>query len=360
MSVGSPPPGGAMTPGPDASTRERAGEPWEARFAAPLRAVDRVETATMTPAIKFHAYKEVNPRDPYMGGHFPGLTLLPATFFIEALRQSMNTVLGRTEPVNVLRIVTGRWLAPVLSGDELCMEVEAVPEGPDRWAVRAHGIRRDGTTVSMVKAVVGTERRSNPLDVDRHPPAVTDRAGIPNYADMLEILPVAHPIVLVDRVEAIEPGRRIVVSKAVTGSEPCYRSMPPGLPVSRYTYPHSLTLESFGQAASLLWLSDVSADGVRMAASVRDCRFAGQVYPGAVLRHVVRIDRLISDDVFVSGQSWDGDRCVLTVGMMATVTRPSITVLGTASAPPSALRTRTAESGSTRTATRPGRMTGGP
>ncbi|MDG9720246.1 hypothetical protein [Streptomyces sp. DH24] len=304
------------------------GKPWNARFAAPLRAVDRIETAAMTPTVKFRAYKEVDSRDPYMNGHFPGLTLLPATFFLEALRQSMNTVVGRAEPVNVLKIVSGRWLAPVLHGDELCMDVEAVPEGPDRWTVRARGIRRDGTTVSVVKAVVGTERRPHGLDVTGRPPSADDHAAIPDYAGMLDILPVAHPIVLVDRVDAIEPGHRIVVSKAVTGSEPCYQSMDSGLPGSRYTYPHSLMLESFGQAAALLWLSDATADGVRMAASVRDCRFAGQVYPGAVLRHEARIDRLISDDVFVSGQTWDGDRCVLTVGMMATVTRSRTAVLG--------------------------------
>ncbi|MEY9485185.1 3-hydroxymyristoyl/3-hydroxydecanoyl-(acyl carrier protein) dehydratase [Streptomyces calvus] len=307
---------------------DRVGQPWTTRFAAPLRAVDRIETSAMVPTVKFRAYKEVDSRDPYMEGHFPGLTLLPATFFLEALRQSMNTVVGRTEPVNVLKIVSGRWLAPVLHGDELCMDVEAVPEGPDRWTVRARGVRRDGTAVSVVKAVVGTERRTHDLDVPGRPPSGGDHTGIPDYAGMLDILPVAHPIVLVDRVDAIEPGRRIVASKAVTGSEPCYRSMSAGLPGSRYTYPHSLMLESFGQAAALLWLGDASDDGVRMAASVRDCRFAGQVYPGAVLRHEARIDRLISDDVFVSGRTWDGDRCVLTVGMMATVTRPRTAVLG--------------------------------
>ncbi|MFI2907011.1 hypothetical protein ACG2OD_01940 [Streptomyces sp. PDY-4] len=313
----------------NADTVDRAARPWSTGFAAPLRAVDRIETAAMAPTVKFRAYKEVDSRDPYMNGHFPGLTLLPATFFLEALRQSMNTVVRRAEPVDVLKIASGRWLAPVLHGDELCMDVEAVPEGPDRWTVRARGIRRDGTTVSVVKAVVGTERPSHHLDVSGPPPTNGGNAKIPDYAGMLDILPVAHPIVLVDRVDAIEPGRRIVVSKAVTGSEPCYQSMDSGLPGSRYTYPHSLTLESFGQAAALLWLSDASSDGVRMAASVRDCHFAGHVYPGAVLRHEARVDRLISDDVFVSGQTWDGDRCVLTVGMMATVTRPRASVLGT-------------------------------
>ncbi|MFE7621318.1 hypothetical protein [Streptomyces sp. NPDC057496] len=314
--------GAARTPGPDTGRGDREGRPEGACFAAPLPAVDRIETVSMEPTVRFRAYKRVDSRDPYMNGHFPGLTLLPATFFLEALRQSMNTVVGPAEPLNLLEVVAGRWLSPVLSGEVLCLDVEAVPEGPDRWTVRARGTHRDGTAVGTVRAVVGDAGGAHGLDGIDRPPRITDGSETPDYAGMVDMLPVAHPTVLVDRVEAIEPGRRIKVSKAVTGSELCYRSMRPGLANSRYMYPRSLLLESFGQAAALLWLSGAPVDGVRMAASVRDCRFAGQVHPGAVLHHVARIDRLIADDVFVSGQTWDGDRCVLSVGMMATVTRP--------------------------------------
>ncbi|MCK1795669.1 hypothetical protein MTQ01_06530 [Streptomyces sp. XM4193] len=329
-----------------------------ARFAAPLRAVDRVEVERPAPAMAFRAYKTVDRRDPYMDGHFPGLTLLPATFFLEALRQSLDLVADGPEPVGLLGVGTGRWLSPVLDGEEVCLDVGAEPAGPGHWAVRVRGSRADGTPVAVVKATATTgsaptgsaDGSTEPADPYGPPaglptlpgadpaselrapsgPPAPGSAGVrlPDYAEMLAVLPVAHPIVLVDRVEQLEPGRRAVVSKAVTGSEPCYRGMPSGLPASRYAYPPSLLLESFGQAAALLWLDSVPSDGVRMAASVRDCRFLGQVHPGAVLRHVVRVDRQIGDDVFVSGRTWDGDRCVLAVGMMATVTRPRSHVCG--------------------------------
>jgi 3-hydroxymyristoyl/3-hydroxydecanoyl-(acyl carrier protein) dehydratase len=81
-------------------------------------------------------------------------------------------------------------------------------------------------------------------------------------------------------------------------------------------------LESFGQASVLLWLATGTAEGVPVAAAFRDCRFFGEVRPGAVLRHVSRIDRLMANNVFVSGQTWDGDRCVMTVGTLVGSSRP--------------------------------------
>ncbi|WP_228474293.1 3-hydroxyacyl-ACP dehydratase FabZ family protein, partial [Streptomyces calidiresistens] len=144
----------------------------------------------------------------------------------------------------------------------------------------------------------------------------------PDYTGILDLLPVRHPMLLVDRVEELDPGRRITTVKAVSGSEPCYQGMAEGLPPSRYAYPRTLMLESFGQSSVLLWLSTGTARGVPVAAAFRDCRFTGEVRPGAVLRHVARIDRLMADNVFVSGETWDGDRCVMTVGTLVGSSRP--------------------------------------
>src|SRR4051812_8732195 len=49
-------------------------------FAAPLRAVDRVELLTLDGGLRLRASKRVTAEDPYMAGHFPGLTMLPAVF----------------------------------------------------------------------------------------------------------------------------------------------------------------------------------------------------------------------------------------------------------------------------------------
>ncbi len=90
------------------------------------------------------------------------------------------------------------------------------------------------------------------------------------------LLPHGHHMVLLDRVLDLEPGRSIVAVKAVSGGDPCYRDLPGGLPPDRYAYPVSLMLESFGQAAAVLWLSSPGSPGgpdrMILLAAVRDCR----------------------------------------------------------------------------------------
>ncbi|MET9922574.1 hypothetical protein ABZZ04_36740 [Streptomyces sp. NPDC006435] len=303
-------------------------EPWTGdrhSFATPLRAIDRIESCPDGPGLRFRTFKTVSADDPYMGGHFPGLTLLPAVFVLEGLRQALTVLTGADEPLNLLEVVSGRWLAPMQGGDEIRLDVTAERSDDGPWRVAADGVRQDGTPVLAVKLVLGhgdAGPAGAPLaPADEAPLPATTGHG-PDYTEILDRLPVRHPMLLVDRVEAFDAGREITTLKAVSGSEPCYRSMADGLPLSRYAYPRALMLESFGQSSILLWLSSGTTDGVQVAAAFRNCRFAGEVRPGAVLRHVARIDRMMSDNVFVSGQTWDGDRCVMTVGAMIGSSRP--------------------------------------
>ncbi|RJQ75850.1 3-hydroxyacyl-ACP dehydratase FabZ family protein [Amycolatopsis panacis] len=150
------------------------------------------------------------------------------------------------------------------------------------------------------------------------------------YAHLLALLPVRHPMVLVDRITALDPGHAIETAKAVTGGEPCYGGLAAGLPEDRYAYPRSLVLESFGQSAALLWLDGRSNgdddDAVPMVGKLRDCRFAGAAFPGDVIRHFVRLDRVAEDNAFLSGESRVGDRVLLTVGTLIAVARPASVV----------------------------------
>lgn len=146
-------------------------------------------------------------------------------------------------------------------------------------------------------------------------PTVLDHAAIRS------LLPQGHPIALVDRVIALDPGVSIVGLKAVTGSEPCYRSGDAG------AYPVSLMLESFGQTAAILWLvslgsSPVRDDRVLMLTAIRDCTIEGRALPGDVLRHEARLDQVIGDNVFVAGEILVDDRRLATVGSMMAVMRP--------------------------------------
>jgi 3-hydroxyacyl-[acyl-carrier-protein] dehydratase len=134
-------------------------------------------------------------------------------------------------------------------------------------------------------------------------------------------------MLLVDRIEELEPGRRVVATKAITICEPCYAGLDGDLPVEAYAYPASLLLESFGQVAALLWLADTKTphldpDSVLMLVAARDCRIESVAYPGDVLRHVARIEHVVGDNVFVAGESHAGERRIAVIESMMAARRP--------------------------------------
>jgi 3-hydroxyacyl-[acyl-carrier-protein] dehydratase len=146
------------------------------------------------------------------------------------------------------------------------------------------------------------------------------------HAAIGAVLPQRHPLLLVDRVQDIDPGRSIRAIKAITGTEPCYAGLPEGAECWRYHYPYSLMIESFGQTAALLWLDGrppaVNDDQVLMFVAATDVHFEGTAQPGDVLRHEVRLDTVIADTAFASGETWVGDRRVVTVATLVATRRP--------------------------------------
>ncbi|MDJ0346541.1 hypothetical protein QMK19_33115 [Streptomyces sp. H10-C2] len=298
----------------------------ELPFAAPLLAVDRVELLEQGAGPRLRASKLVTIEDPYMAGHFPGLTMLPAVFLLEGLRQAVARAFDLADPPELLQVRSARLLAPMLGGDEITLDaaVEPQPDGA-RWAIDARCTRADGTPVARLKVLVGVPGEADAITAPTAPPEPVDGAPVIDHVRIRELLPVRHPMLLVDRVDSLDPGRRISTVKAVTGSEPCYQSLPEGLSAAGYAYPRSLVFESFGQSAALLWLASTGAgvpDGVLMLAAMRGCRFAGGVQPGETMRHVVRLEQLSSGAAFLSGEIWAGAQCVAVVDQLIAVNRP--------------------------------------
>jgi 3-hydroxyacyl-[acyl-carrier-protein] dehydratase len=158
----------------------------------------------------------------------------------------------------------------------------------------------------------------------------------PDYRWILDLIPVRHPIVLVDRVEHLEPGSHIVTAKAVSGGDLCYQGLAEGLPAERYAFPRSLVVESFGQSAALLWLGSTALrqhqapgaapdrqDWVPLAGSLRQCEFFGSAYPGEVIRHTVHLHEVIDGaTAFMSGETTADGRRLFRVGQLTAVRRP--------------------------------------
>jgi 3-hydroxyacyl-[acyl-carrier-protein] dehydratase len=144
-----------------------------------------------------------------------------------------------------------------------------------------------------------------------------------DHVRIREILPQRYPMLLLDQVLELEPGRFIRAIKAITATEPCFADVPDG---GRHEYPRSLIIESLGQSAALVWLADhpesADDDQVLMFIGARDFRFESPAYPGDVLRHDVRLDSVVADTAFATGETWAGSRRIATVSAMIATRRP--------------------------------------
>jgi 3-hydroxyacyl-[acyl-carrier-protein] dehydratase len=139
--------------------------------------------------------------------------------------------------------------------------------------------------------------------------------------DLHDLIPHRHPILLVDRVLSWRPPDELVAVKAVTRAEPCFADAP-----ATAAYPPTLLLESFTQACAVLWQLGARADGTGLTGvlffgAARDVVFHRPVYPGALVRHEVRLDQRHGDNAFLSGQSTVDGTPVMTVGSVITAVR---------------------------------------
>ncbi len=146
------------------------------------------------------------------------------------------------------------------------------------------------------------------------------------HVEIRALLPHRHPMLLVDAVLALEPGRSIVAVKCVTGNEPCYARLGPEATARDTAYPATLIVESFSQAGVLLWAHGAGAAGaenVLMFGVARDCVFEGDVQPGDTMEHRIALESTVADSFFFSGETWVADRRVARMGWLGAVTRPA-------------------------------------
>jgi 3-hydroxyacyl-[acyl-carrier-protein] dehydratase len=123
---------------------------------------------------------------------------------------------------------------------------------------------------------------------------VTDAAAVPTLLDVEAIqrlIPHRPPFLLVDRIVALEPGRRIVGWKSVTMNEPFFQGHFPGRPVM----PGVLILEALAQAAAVLAVKSMTDEETRQKViflmSIDGAKFRRPVVPGDRLELAVEITR---------------------------------------------------------------------
>jgi 3-hydroxyacyl-[acyl-carrier-protein] dehydratase len=107
--------------------------------------------------------------------------------------------------------------------------------------------------------------------------------------EVIAHLPQRYPFLMIDRVETIEPGKRIVAVKSVSVNEPYFQGHFPGRPIM----PGVLILEAMAQAAGILVFKTLNAkpdaNSVYYYAGIDGARFKKPVLPGDRLEIEVTI-----------------------------------------------------------------------
>jgi beta-hydroxyacyl-ACP dehydratase FabZ len=106
----------------------------------------------------------------------------------------------------------------------------------------------------------------------------SERDVVYTTGDILKILPHRYPFLLVDRIVALEPEKRIVGIKNVTVNEPFFQGHFPGAPVM----PGVLIIESMAQVAGVLIYRDLPDKEKKLIyfTGIENAKFRRPVTPG--------------------------------------------------------------------------------
>jgi 3-hydroxyacyl-[acyl-carrier-protein] dehydratase len=137
--------------------------------------------------------------------------------------------------------------------------------------------------------------------------------------DIMDALPHRYPFLLLDRVETVEKGKRLVALKNVTVNEEFFNGHFPGFPVM----PGVLIVEALAQAGGILALQDLDGRlGNRKIffMSIDKARFRKPVVPGDQLRLEIAIERRRRSIWKMDGKAYVGETLVAEAQLKAMIT----------------------------------------
>ena len=130
-----------------------------------------------------------------------------------------------------------------------------------------------------------------------------------DHAAIERILPHRYPFLLVDRVIALEPDRRIVGIKNVSANEHYLSRGPYGQPAA---LPPTILTEAIAQVGAILILSKPeNRNRLPMFMGIEHVRYRGLVRPGDVVEIEALVKRLRSRMGVLTGRARVGGRVVL-------------------------------------------------
>ena len=132
------------------------------------------------------------------------------------------------------------------------------------------------------------------------------------------ILPHRYPFLLVDRIEELEIGKRVIGIKNVTVNEPFFQGHFPG----RHIMPGVLIIEAMAQVGGVLAFKSANQSGAKLVyfMGIDKAKFRRPVVPGDRLRFVVDVLRARHPYWKMRGEAYVEDSLVCEAELMAMVT----------------------------------------
>mgnify|MGYP001153425960 FL=1 len=126
-----------------------------------------------------------------------------------------------------------------------------------------------------------------------------------NTQQIMEIIPHRYPMLMVDTVEELVPGERVVAYKNISINEEIFQGHFPGNP----TFPGALTVEALAQAGAVALLSMPEYKGkTAYFGGIKKARYRQMVRPGDRLKLEVNIERLRGPIGTGKGIVWINDK----------------------------------------------------
>jgi 3-hydroxyacyl-[acyl-carrier-protein] dehydratase len=138
---------------------------------------------------------------------------------------------------------------------------------------------------------------------------------------VMAALPHRFPMLLVDRVEALEVDRKIVATKAVTINEPFFAGHFPGRPIM----PGVLIVEALAQAAGVLAVESLGLAGSGKLVyfmAIDGAKFRTPVEPGVLLRLEVDFVQKRTTVCKFAGRAFVGDKLAAEANFTAMIADP--------------------------------------
>ena len=153
-----------------------------------------------------------------------------------------------------------------------------------------------------------TGSASGPLDIRR----------------VMEALPHRYPMLLIDRVESLDPEKGIVAIKAVTINEPFFQGHFPARPIM----PGVLIVEALAQAAGVLAVESLGFGGSGKLVyfmAIEGAKFRQPVEPGVLLKLEVEFVQKRASVCKFSGRATIDERVVAEANFTAMIADPPST-----------------------------------